>query len=111
MDLLQPFSKIIRFLCPIFQLYSIKKRLKMCCWSVLLVQSDATSLQTVACLWDPCKVATLLDASLAWSCDLWILAGRIPGFRMVLLLLHLPSGVALWFCCSSLYFCCYTISR
>ena len=40
-----------------------------------------------------------------------ILAGRIPGFRVVLLLLHLPSGMALWFCCSSLCFCCHTISR
>ena len=30
-----------------------------------------------------------------------ILAGGIPGFRMVLLLLHSPLGMALWFCCSS----------
>ena len=33
-----------------------------------------------------------------------ILAGEIPGFRMVLLLLRSPSGMALWFCCSSLLF-------
>ena len=50
MDSLQPFSKIVRFSCPIFQLNSFKKCLKMCCWSVLLVKSDATSFQTVGCL-------------------------------------------------------------
>ena len=33
-----------------------------------------------------------------------ILAGRIPGFRMVLLLLRSPPGMALCFCCSSLLF-------
>ena len=40
-----------------------------------------------------------------------ILAGGIPGFRMVLLLLRSPSGMALWFWCSSLCFCCHTMSR
>ena len=33
-----------------------------------------------------------------------ILAGGIPGFRMVLLLLRSPSGMALWLWCSSLLF-------
>ena len=33
-----------------------------------------------------------------------ILAGGIPGFRMVLLLLRSPPGMALCFCCSSLLF-------
>ena len=40
-----------------------------------------------------------------------ILAGGIPGFRMVLLLLRSPSGMALWFWFSSLCFCCHTMSR
>ena len=40
-----------------------------------------------------------------------ILAGGIPGFRMVLLLLRSPSGMALWFWCSSLCFCCHTMSK
>ena len=37
--------------------------------------------------------------------------GGIPGFRMVLVLLHSPSGMAWWFWCSSLCFCCHTMSR
>ena len=40
-----------------------------------------------------------------------ILAGGIPGFRIVLLLLHSPSGMAWWFWCSSLCFCRHTMSR
>ena len=40
-----------------------------------------------------------------------ILAGGISGFRMVLLLLHSPSGMAWWFWCYSICFCRHTMSR
>ena len=44
-------------------------------------------------------------------CDLGDPGWGIPCFRMVLLLLRSPSGMALWFWCSSLCFCCHTMSR
>ena len=61
-----------------------------------------------------CDTALSLFASkwLHVSCYAWwlrhvisgILAGGIPGFRMVLLLLRSPPGMALWLCFSSLLF-------
>ena len=40
-----------------------------------------------------------------------ILAGGIPGFRMVRLLLRSPSGMAWWCFCSPFCFCCHTMLR